>query len=224
MTQNRRILPVLDGTVERLSLKSWRMAAQLPVAGIDEVGRGPLAGPVVAAAVILDPGAIPAGLADSKQLSPARRAAMFDIILGSARAISIGSASASEIDALNIRQATHLAMRRAVMALAIQPALLLVDGNDTSGVEGLTGTPAEAIVKGDGKVAAIAAASIVAKVMRDRMMARLDSCFPAYGFASHHGYGVPAHLAALKYCGPCRHHRFSFAPVKDQWQREKIPV
>ncbi|MGL4728549.1 MAG: ribonuclease HII [Bosea sp. (in: a-proteobacteria)] len=219
MARNRRILPVLDGTVERLSLRAWRMAPELPVAGIDEVGRGPLAGPVVAAAVILEPGTIPEGLADSKQLSPARRTAMFDVILASARAVSIGSASASEIDALNIRQATHLAMRRALMALAAQPALLLVDGNDTAGLEGLTGIPTQAIIKGDGKVAAIAAASIIAKVMRDRMMARLDESFPAYGFASHHGYGTPAHLAAIMGCGPCLHHRYSFAPMKERWQR-----
>jgi ribonuclease HII len=199
------------------------MTPDAPLAGIDEAGRGPLAGPVVAAAVILG-GRTPPGLADSKQLSPARRAALFDIIMNEARAVAIGSASPDEIDALNIRRATHLAMRRAVMGLSLQPALLLVDGNDTADLEAWSGAPAEAIVKGDGKSASIAAASIIAKVMRDRMMARLDESFPAYGFASHQGYGAPAHLAAILRCGPCPHHRFSFAPVKGMWRREAFPA
>jgi ribonuclease HII len=213
----------LGRELERKRLRGWRMTPDAPLAGIDEAGRGPLAGPVVAAAVILDD-ETPAGLADSKQLSPARRAAQFDIILSQARAVAIGTASASEIDALNIRRATHLAMRRAVMGLSLQPALLLVDGNDTAGLEAWSGAPAEAIVKGDGKSASIAAASIIAKVMRDRMMKRLDESFPAYGFASHQGYGAPAHLAAILRCGPCPHHRFSFAPVKGVWQRAGFPA
>ncbi|MGL4975070.1 MAG: ribonuclease HII [Bosea sp. (in: a-proteobacteria)] len=186
-----------------------------PVAGIDEVGRGPLAGPVVAAAVVLDPDNIPDGLADSKALKAHQREALFPLVALSALGIGIGSASAAEIDALNIREATFLAMRRAVAALPLRPALLLVDGRDRPEL----GAPVEAIIKGDASVASIAAASIIAKVIRDRMMARLGLAYPAYGFANHAGYGTPAHLAAIKAHGPCPDHRFSFAPVKGRWQR-----
>ena len=186
-----------------------------PLAGIDEVGRGPLAGPVVAAAVILDPQAVPDGLDDSKNLSAARREELFAIITESALAIGIASATAVEIDAINIRQATLLAMRRAVAALAVQPAAVLVDGNDPP----VLACSCEAIIGGDALVASIAAASIVANVTRDAMMARLCRRYPAYGFSAHAGYGTPQHRAALQAHGPCPEHRYSFAPVKGVWRR-----
>lgn len=186
-----------------------------PLAGIDEVGRGPLAGPVVAAAVILDPKAVPDGLDDSKKLSAMRREELFADIAASALAIGVASATALEIDALNIRQATLLAMRRAVAALPVVPAGALVDGNDPPTLP----CRCEAIIQGDGMVASISAASIVAKVARDRMMARLAKLYPAYGFAGHVGYGTAAHRAAIKAHGPCPEHRYSFAPVKGVWRR-----
>ncbi|WP_332693666.1 ribonuclease HII [Bosea sp. (in: a-proteobacteria)] len=185
------------------------------VAGVDEVGRGPLAGPVVAAAVILDPQTIPNGLADSKLLSATRRDALFEIILQQALGVGIGSASAVEIDRINIRQATLLAMRRAVAALPLSPGLVLVDGNDPPSLA----CSCEAIIGGDALISSIAAASIIAKVMRDRMMARLGQLYPAYGFAGHAGYGTAQHRAALKEHGPCPAHRYSFAPVKGVWAR-----
>jgi ribonuclease HII len=185
------------------------------IAGVDEVGRGPLAGPVVTAAVILDPRDIPDGLADSKRLMRARREALFPVIMTRALAVSLASAGPEEIDRLNIRAATLAAMARAVAALAIRPARVLVDGRDRIA----TLHPCEAIIGGDASVPAIAAASIVAKVTRDRLMARLDRAAPAYGFARHAGYGVPAHLAAIEAHGPSPHHRFSFAPIKGRWAR-----
>lgn len=185
------------------------------VAGVDEVGRGPLAGPVVAAAVILDPQAIPDRLADSKLLSAPRREVLFDTILQQALAVGIGSASAIEIDRLNIRQATLLAMGRSVAALSLAPSLVLVDGNDPPALL----CPCEAIIGGDALVCSIAAASIIAKVTRDRMMARLGQRYPAYGFAGHAGYGTAKHRAAIKEHGPCPAHRYSFAPVKGVWTR-----
>ncbi len=190
-------------------------AGHARIAGVDEVGRGPLAGPVVAAAVILDPLAVPDGLADSKELALARREELFGTILASALAIGIGSASASEIDRINIRQATLLAMRRAVSALPLKPALVLVDGNDPPKLA----CSCEAIIGGDALISSIAAASIVAKVTRDRMMTRLSLAYPAYGFASHVGYGTAQHRTALKAHGPCPAHRYSFAPVKGVWTR-----
>ena len=186
-----------------------------PLAGVDEVGRGPLAGPVVAAAVILDPQAVPDGLDDSKNLTPARREELFSIIAASALAIGVASATAAEIDAINIRQATLLAMRRAVAALALQPALVLVDGNDPPALA----CPRESVIGGDAQIASIAAASIIAKVTRDAMMARLCARYPAYGFSLHAGYGTPRHRAALQAHGPCPEHRYSFAPVKGVWRR-----
>ncbi len=186
-----------------------------PLAGIDEVGRGPLAGPVVAAAVILDPQAVPDGLDDSKNLTPARREELFEIIAGSALAIGIASATAVEIDTINIRQATLLAMRRAVAALPVQPLSVLVDGNDPP----VLACSCESIIGGDALVASIAAASIIAKVTRDAMMARLCQRYPAYGFSAHAGYGTPQHRAALQAHGPCAEHRYSFAPVKGVWRR-----
>ena len=179
------------------------------VAGVDEAGRGPLAGPVVAAAVILDELHPIAGLADSKKLTAARREALFDEIRAKALCCSIAEASVEEIDRLNILQATLLAMRLAVLGLRLKPALVLVDGNRLPVLD----VPAEAIVKGDALVAAISAASILAKVHRDRWCAQVDVEIPQYGFAGHKGYGTAAHLAALLAHGACPLHRRSFAPV-----------
>jgi ribonuclease HII len=182
------------------------------VAGVDEVGRGPLAGPVTVAAVILDPRSIPKGLADSKTLTEKRREVLFEAIMGSALAISIVHLPPSEIDRLNIRGATLEAMRRAVLALSIQPELALIDGRDVP--PGLI-CPARAIVGGDGREPAISAASIIAKIQRDRLMTRLGHAFPAYGFPGHKGYGAASHMKAIAEHGPCAHHRLSFAPFKN---------
>ncbi|TSE20499.1 Ribonuclease HII [Tepidimonas alkaliphilus] len=179
------------------------------VAGVDEAGRGPLAGPVVAAAVILDPGAPIDGVADSKALSPARRERLFDAIHARARAVAVGLASVEEIDRLNILQATLLAMQRAVAALSLRPTRVRVDGNRLPALP----VPAEAVVGGDATVAAIAAASIVAKVTRDRLMDALHREYPDYGFDRHRGYGTAQHLQALSRLGPTPAHRRSFAPV-----------
>jgi ribonuclease HII len=182
----------------------------------------------VTAAVMFFPGCIPPGLADSKVLTPARRAILHDEILASAACVSVATASAAEIDTLNIRAATHLAMRRCAAALSLRPHLILVDGNETAGLEqavlGRAGPRIAAIIKGDARSAAIAAASIIAKVTRDRLMARLHLAHPQYGFASHQGYGTAAHLAAIHQFGPLPEHRFSFAPIKTRWQREQFPV
>ncbi|RDD93528.1 ribonuclease HII [Acidovorax sp. BoFeN1] len=179
------------------------------VAGVDEAGRGPLAGPVVAAAVILDDLHPIAGLADSKKLTAARREALFDEIRARALCCSIAEASVEEIDRLNILQATLLAMRRAVMGLRLKPKMVLVDGNRLPMLD----MPAEAIVKGDALVPAISAASILAKVHRDRWCVQVDEQYPQYGFAGHKGYGTAVHMAALREHGACIHHRRSFAPV-----------
>jgi len=181
------------------------------VAGVDEAGRGPLAGPVVAAAVILDDLRPIAGLADSKKLSPAKRERLYDEIRAKALCCSVAEASVEEIDRLNILQATLLAMRRAVEGLRLTPAKVLVDGNRLPPLPML----AEAIVKGDSKVAAISAASILAKVTRDRWCAQYHAEFPAYGFEGHKGYGTAEHLAALREHGPCPQHRKTFAPVAE---------
>lgn len=178
------------------------------VAGVDEAGRGPLAGPVVAAAVILDPARIPDGIADSKTLAPRRRDELFEELIGTTR-LSIAIASAREIDRVNIRQATLAAMRRAVAGLAAAPCRVLVDGNDCPELP----CPAQPIVAGDAACLSIAAASIVAKVARDRLMARLALRHPGYGFEEHKGYSTPHHLAALRRLGPCAAHRLSYAPV-----------
>jgi len=185
------------------------MDAQGLVAGVDEAGRGPLVGPVVAAAVILDPRHPIAGLADSKTLSPAKRERLFHDIRAKALCCSVAQASAQEIDALNILQATLLAMQRAVAGLRLPPKLVLVDGNRLP----VLPMRADAIVKGDSKVAAISAASIVAKVHRDQLCVALDAMYPAYGFGKHKGYGTAEHLAALALHGPCPEHRVSFRPV-----------
>ncbi|WAJ29771.1 ribonuclease HII [Antarcticirhabdus aurantiaca] len=180
------------------------------VAGCDEVGRGPLAGPVVAAAVILDPARLPPGLADSKTLKAAQREAAFAAILESALAVSVASRSAASIDRLNIRAASLLAMTEAVRGLALAPGHVLVDGRDVPA--GLP-CPATALIGGDGLSASIAAASIVAKVLRDRMMSRADALFPGYGFPAHAGYPTPSHKAAIAALGPCPIHRMSFRPL-----------
>jgi len=180
------------------------------VAGVDEAGRGPLAGPVVAAAVILDDLHPIEGLADSKKLSPQRRDQLYDEIRAKALCFAIAQASVEEIDQLNILQATLIAMRRAVVGLRLKPLKVLVDGNQLPVLEVL----AEAIVKGDTKVPAISAASILAKVHRDRWCQEVHQQFPQYGFDQHKGYGTAFHLNALKIYGACLHHRKSFAPVK----------
>jgi ribonuclease HII len=179
------------------------------MAGVDEAGRGPLAGPVVAAAVILDDLHPIEGLADSKKLTPLKRARLFDEIRAKALCCSIAEATVEEIDSLNILQATMLAMRRAVEGLRLKPAKVLVDGNRLPVLDVL----AEAIVKGDSKVPAISAASILAKVHRDRWCEQIHAQYPQYGFDAHKGYGTAAHLAALKEHGPTPWHRQSFAPV-----------
>ena len=183
--------------------------------GVDEAGRGPLAGPVVAAAVILDPARPVAGLADSKALTPAVRRELAAALRCRALAWSIGLASPAEIDALNILQATLLAMRRAVAGLALAPGHVEIDGNRLPRLEGLPGiVSAEAVVRGDASRAAISAASILAKTVRDTLMEHMDMRFPAYGFAIHKGYPTAAHLAALRAHGPSAVHRMSFGPVK----------
>lgn len=181
----------------------------LPVAGVDEVGRGPLAGPVTAAAVILDPACIPDGLGDSKALSAARRAFLCDQIMRTAQ-VSIAHASVEEIDALNILRASHLAMERAVAGLACAPAHCLIDGNlIPARLQGR----ASVLVKGDALSQSIAAASIVAKVTRDRLMVDLAQQYPGYGFDRHAGYPTKLHLAALLNLGVSPVHRRSFKPV-----------
>ena len=180
------------------------------IAGVDEAGRGPLAGPVVAAAVILDDQHPIQGLADSKKLTALRRERLFDEIRAKALCFCIAEASVQEIDSLNILQATLLAMRRAVEGLRLKPNKVLVDGNRLPVLDVL----AEAIVKGDSKVPAISAASILAKVHRDRLCDEWHAQFPAYGFDAHKGYGTATHLQALRTHGPCPWHRQSFAPVQ----------
>ena len=207
--------PPVRGRAKRPGLlrtpEQVRLAWDIPglVAGVDEAGRGPLAGPVVAAAVILDDLNPIEGLADSKVLTAARREKLYDDIRAKALCCSVASASVEEIDQLNILQATMLAMRRAVEGLRLKPAKVLVDGNRLPPLDVL----AEAIVKGDALVKAISAASILAKVQRDRLCHGLHLEYPHYGFAQHKGYGTAEHLAALQAHGACAHHRRSFAPV-----------
>ena len=188
---------------------------QRQVAGIDEAGRGPLAGPVVAAAVILDPKCPIQGLEDSKKLSARRREELADEICARAVAWSVAWADTAEIDALNILAATMLAMRRAILGLSIVPGKVEVDGNRlpalTFGRERIDG---EAIIGGDAKIPAISAASIIAKTTRDRIMINIDSLYPDYEFARHKGYGTEAHRQLLQQYGPCEQHRRSFAPLR----------
>jgi ribonuclease HII len=189
------------------------------VCGVDEAGRGPLAGPVVAAAVVLNPTRIPKGLNDSKQLNEAKREALFDAIMASA-SVGIGVVEAGVIDRINILQATLLAMRQAVMQLVQQPHLALVDGNRKPPLA----CDIETIIKGDGKCSSIAAASIIAKVSRDRMMLAHDAQYPLYGFSTHKGYGTAQHLAAIAAHGPCPLHRRSFAPLKVDSKTQQLAL
>jgi len=209
-----------EATLHKPSIRQasllWDVAGL--VAGVDEAGRGPLAGPVVAAAVILDDLQPIKGLADSKILSARRREQLFDEIRAKALCCCIAQASVEEIERLNILQATLLAMRRAVEGLRLKPALVLVDGNRLP----VLTMRAEAIVKGDALVAAISAASILAKVHRDRWCAEVDVQYPQYGFAKHKGYGTAQHLAALTKHGACPQHRKTFGPVAEVL-REALP-
>lgn len=183
------------------------------IAGVDEAGRGPLAGPVVAAAVILDELRPIKGLNDSKQLTARARDRLYDEILAKALCHCVAESSVDEIDSLNILHATMLAMRRAIEGLRLKPAKVLVDGNRVPVVR----IPCEAIVQGDAKVQAISAASILAKVHRDRLCLTMHEMHPQYGFDGHKGYPTPEHLAALRAHGACIHHRRSFAPVREVW-------
>lgn len=199
-----------DLSLETDLARRLKAAGPGAIAGVDEAGRGPWAGPVVTAAVILDPRDIPAGLNDSKKLTEARRAALFIEICAKAH-VGIAWASPERIDAMNIRAATLWAMRRSVLSLPLVPAGVLVDGRDVP--EGLE-CPGENVIKGDARALAIAAASIVAKVTRDRMLLRLDALLPGYGFAAHKGYGTAAHAEALQRLGVTPHHRRSFRPIR----------
>ncbi|PMS23731.1 ribonuclease HII [Trinickia dabaoshanensis] len=185
------------------------------VCGVDEAGRGPLAGPVVAAAVILDPKRRIRGLDDSKALSAKKREALYEKIVERSLSYCVASASVEEIDRLNILHATMLAMKRAVEGLSLTPTLARIDGNRCPELS----VRSEAVIGGDALVPAISAASILAKVTRDRMLLELHAQFPAYGFDAHAGYGTPQHLAALAEHGPCEHHRRSFAPVRAAFAR-----
>jgi ribonuclease HII len=194
-------------------MKQVQLAWDSPglIAGVDEAGRGPLAGCVVAAAVILDELNPIKGLADSKKLTALKRAKLYDEIRAKALCVGVGEASVDEIDRLNILQATMLAMQRAVANLRLKPSLVLVDGNRIPKLDML----AEAIVQGDAKVQAISAASIIAKVTRDRQCDTLHAAYPQYGFDGHKGYGTAVHMAALKAHGATPAHRKSFAPVRE---------
>lgn len=197
-------------------LQAGRASGQL-VAGVDEVGRGPLAGPVVACALILPPDLtlLPAGITDSKKLSEKKRDALA-LELKACCSYALGSASAAEIDGINILQATFLAMRRAIAALPLQPVHLLIDGPH---LPKSLPCPATPVIEGDAKVLSIAAASIIAKVARDTEMKQLALAYPGYGWERNAGYGAPAHLAALQTLGVTPHHRRSFAPVARQLER-----
>jgi ribonuclease HII len=189
---------------------SLEAAHPWPVCGVDEAGRGPWAGPVSAAAVILDPARTPVGLDDSKKLGERRREALEVEIKASALAWGVGFASVEEIAELNILQATGLAMRRAVEALEVVPAFILVDGSYRFDLP----APVRPVVRGDSLSASIAAASILAKTARDRVMVELDQAWPDYGFAAHKGYHAPVHVEALQRLGPCPAHRMSWAPIR----------
>src|SRR4051812_41269166 len=182
-----------------------------PVCGVDEAGRGPLAGPVMAAAVILDRKRIPKGLNDSKQLDHETREALYPRIMEMAVAVGVGEASVGEIDLVNIRQATHLAMARAVRALAVSAEFALVDGNDAPALP----CRCDTLVDGDARSVSIAAASIIAKVTRDRLMARLHEEHPGYSWKSNKGYGTPEHYQGLRLHGVTLHHRRSFGPIRN---------
>lgn len=193
------------------SLEFERAYFDAVVCGVDEAGRGPWAGPVVAAAVILDPDEIPTGIHDSKKLNAHKREALYDEIISTSKAYAIAQASVAEIDTLNILHATMLAMQRAVKTLEIAPQVALIDGNRAPT---LAGIQVQTIVKGDALSLSIAAASILAKVHRDRLMRELDSVYPMYGFAAHAGYGTQQHQDALRRYGVTVHHRRTYAPIK----------
>lgn len=199
-----------DRRIEEAYARQWGG----PVAGVDEAGRGPWAGPVVTAAVILTDAPLPAGLTDSKQVGPAAREAMYEAICRD-HVVALASASVARIDAMNIRAATLWAMARAVAALAVPPVGVLVDGRDVPPDCRARGLRGAALVKGDSRVAAIAAASIVAKVTRDRMMEVAARHHPEYGFERHRGYGTADHAARLALHGPCPLHRRSFRPIRE---------
>jgi ribonuclease HII len=203
-------LPLADSVVRPSFRRERRAQANgiWPVAGCDEAGRGPLAGPVVAAAVILDPKRIPRGLNDSKKLSPEERERLYDKICATAE-VSVAFGSTDRIDRDNILRASLWALAAAVKALPVRPKLVFVDGRDRIDC----GCDCEAVISGDALVVSIAAASIVAKVTRDRLMKRLGTAYPGYGFERHMGYSVPEHVKALNRLGPTIHHRRSFAPV-----------
>ncbi len=210
---NRRVVPLIQKPAQTsptgptLTLEALHPA---PVCGVDEAGRGPWAGPVCAAAVILDIGAIPAGIDDSKKLNAKARYRLEAEIKASAVAWAVAFASVDEIEALNILHATGLAMRRAVEGLSLRPAHALVDGNYAFRLPCSVRT----VVKGDALSLSIAAASILAKTARDRLMAEMDAIYPGYGFAKHKGYGAAAHMAALQALGPSPIHRPSWAPIR----------
>jgi len=187
----------------------FEQASKTPVCGVDEAGRGPWAGPVVAGAVILDLTRIPHGVNDSKKLTAPRREAIFGEIMATAK-VGIGIASVAEIDEINILQASFLAMRRAVADLSVDPAFALIDGNK---IPPDLPCAAKAIIKGDSRSVSIAAASIIAKVTRDRIMTALAADFPGYGWEKNKGYGVPAHKSGLEHLGVTPHHRVSFKPI-----------
>ena len=194
---------------EKRLLAAWQGPEPALVCGVDEAGRGPLAGPVVAAAVILQHGRIPRGLNDSKQLAHDDREDLYPRIMEMAVAVGVGEASVGEIDLVNIRQATHMAMARAVRALSVQASVALVDGNDAPALP----CACETLVGGDRLSLSIAAASIIAKVTRDRMMMALHDEHPGYNWRSNKGYGTADHLEGLRTCGVTIHHRRSFSPV-----------
>jgi ribonuclease HII len=196
-------MPPPDFTHEQAAI----FASLIPC-GVDEAGRGPWAGPVVAAAVILDPQNIPPGLNDSKKLNEAKREALFELVMTSST-VGVGIVDASTIDDINILKATYLAMSKAMAALHPQPTLALIDGNSSP----LVSIRTQTIIGGDAKCLSIAAASIIAKVTRDRLMHEIDIHYPGYGFAKHKGYGTAFHAAALNRFGPCPEHRKSFAPI-----------
>jgi ribonuclease HII len=210
----------LARTIPSFAIERDLMARGIaPIAGIDEVGRGPIAGPVAVAAVVLDPRDIPDGIDDSKALSAAAREWLYAEIMARALAVSVTLATATEIDATNIRRATLAAMGRAVRGLAVLPRHVLIDGREVP--QGL-GCEASAVVRGDAISQSIAAASIVAKVIRDRLMTRVAEAYPAYGFDSHKGYGTKLHLQRLEAHGPCPFHRMSFAPLARGPQLQEI--
>jgi len=195
----------------RYEARAWR-AGVVRVAGVDEAGRGPLAGPVVAAAVVIDPDRRIKRLADSKLLSPERRAELYDVIMGRAVAVGVGVIDHLTIDRINILQATRLAMLEALHQLKVEPDLVITDFVALSGLA----CPQTNLVDGDARCATVAAASIIAKVTRDRIMVEIDAQFPEYGFARHKGYATPDHLAALDAHGPCPLHRRSFISLWKQ--------